>query len=111
MGSVSQGHGNHSESTLLAPQYSPHVDEILRQCHGVWISGNGDRTIGGTALSLLAVADPDHRARNLTDLGDLGTTLADDAADQLVRHCHLVRLIVRRWLLPIRVAGAQLAAC
>lgn len=86
--------------------YSPHADEILCQCHSVRIAGDGDRTICGTTLPLLAVADSDHGAGDLTDLGDLGATLADDAPDQLVRHGHLVRLIVRRWLLPVRVAGA-----
>lgn len=89
-----------------APRYSPHADEILCQCHSVRISGNGDRTIRGATLPLLAVADSDHGAGDLAYLRDLGAAFADDAADKLVRHCHLVRLIVRRWLLPVRVAGA-----
>lgn len=87
------------------PRYSPHADEILCQCHSVRISGDGDRTIRGATLPLLAVADSDHSAGDLTDLSDLGTTLADDTTDQLVWHGHLVRLIVPRWLLPVRVAG------
>lgn len=90
--------------------YSPHVDEILRQRYGVRISSYGDSAIRRSALPLLAIADTDHGAGDLTNLSDLGATLADYATDQLVWHGHLVRLIVRRRLLSVRVACTKLAA-
>lgn len=90
--------------------YSPHIDEILCQRNGVRIPGYGDRAVRCSALSLLTVADSDHGARYLTDLGDLGTALADDATDQLVWHGHLVCLIVRRRLLSVCIARTQLAS-
>lgn len=89
-----------------AARYSPHIDEILCQCHGVRIPGYGDRAVRRPALTLLAIADSNHGSGDLTDLGDLGTALADDATDQLIWHGHLVRLIVRRRLLSVRVARA-----
>lgn len=84
--------------------YSPHIDEILCQRHGVRVPGYGDRAVRCSALPLLAIADSDHGAGDLTDLGDLGTALPDDATDQLIWHGHLMRLIVRRRLLSVRVA-------
>lgn len=98
------------EDSVQAALYSPHVDEILCQRHGVRIAGYGDRAVCCSTLSLLAVTDSDHGAGDLTDLGDFSTALADDATDQLIWHGHLVRLIVRRRLLPIRIACSQLAA-
>lgn len=92
-----------------ATWYSPHIDEILCQSHSFRIAGYGDRAVRCSALPLLAVADSDHGSGDLTDLGDLGTALSDDATDQLIWHGHLVRLIVRRWLLSVRVARTQLA--
>lgn len=95
---------------VQASWYSPHVDEILCQRHGVRVPGYGDRAIRCSAFPLLAVADSDHGAGDLTDLGDLSTALADDATDQLIWHGHLMRLIVRRRLLSVRVARTQLAS-
>ena len=58
----------------------------------------------------------EHRERgkrkksHLPDLGDFGASLADDAADELVGHGHLVGLGLRACRRPV-VAGAQLTAC
>lgn len=89
---------------VQAAWYSPHIDEILCQRHGVRVPGYGDRAVRCSALPLLAIADSDHGAGDLTDLGDLGTAFPDDATDQLIWHGHLMRLIVRRRLLSVRVA-------
>lgn len=98
------------EMVVQAAWYSPHIDEILCQRYGVRVPGYGDRAVRCSALPLLAVADSDHGAGDLTDLGDLGTALPDDATDQLIWHGHLMRLIVRRRLLSVRVARTQLAS-
>lgn len=95
---------------VQATWYSPHIDEILCQRHGVRVPGYGDRAVRCSALPLLTVADSDHGAGDLTDLGDLGTALPDDATDQLIWHGHLMRLIVRRRLLSVGVARTQLAS-
>lgn len=95
---------------MQAPLYSPHVDEILCQRYSVRIPGDGDRAVRCSTLSLLAITDSDHSAGDLTDLCDFGATFTDDATNQLIWHGHLVRLIVRRWLLPIRIARTQLAS-
>lgn len=71
---------------------SPHVDEVLGERDRVRIAGYGDGPVGDAILAVVAVGDADHGAGYLTDLCDLGAALADDAADQLVRHGHLVRL-------------------
>lgn len=94
---------------IQASLYSPHVDEILCQRHSVRIPGYGDRAVCCSTLSLLAITDSDHGAGDLTDLCDFRTAFADDATDQLIWHGHLVRLIVRRRLLPIRIARTKLA--
>lgn len=99
-----------SKMVVQATWYSPHIDEILCQRNGVWVPSYGDRAVRCSALPLLTVADSDHGARDLTDLGDLGTALPDDATDQLIWHGHLMRLIVRRRLLSVRVARTQLAS-
>lgn len=95
---------------VQATYHSPHIDEILCQRHGVRVPGYGDRAVRCSALPLLAIADSDHGAGDLTDLSDLGTALPDDATDQLIWHGHLMRLIVCRWLLSVRVARTQLAS-
>lgn len=86
----------------------PHVDEILGEGNGVRVAGNGDGAVGGSALALLTITDADHGAGYLAYLRDLGTSLANDATDQLIGHCHLVRLVISCRLLPICVVGAQL---
>lgn len=92
-------------------RHSPHVDQILGERHCVRIAADGDRAIGVAALAFLAVRDANHGAANLANLGDLGATLADYAADQVVRHGHLLLLrIGLRLLAAILVAGAQLRA-
>lgn len=91
--------------------HSPHVDEILGERHGVRIAGDGDGAIRGGALALFAIANAYHGTGYLAYLGDLGAALADNAANQLVRHGHLVRLIVGgRLLSAVLVVGAQLTA-
>lgn len=95
---------------FFRPTILPHIDEILCESDGVRISGDRNRSIRGAALPLLAITDPYHCAGYLTNLGDLGATLSDYTADELVRHRHLVGLIVRSRLLPVRVARTELTA-
>lgn len=90
--------------------YLPHIDEILCQCHGVRIPSYSNRAIRCSAFPFLTVADSDHGARDLTDLGDLGTALSNDATDQLIWHSHFMCLIVRRRLLSVGVTRTQLAS-
>lgn len=75
--------------------YVPHVDQILGESDRVRVTGNRDGPVGDSALSVVAVRDSDHRARNLSDFGDFGAAFADDAADQFVGHGHLVSLLIR----------------
>lgn len=95
-------------SSIIVSRHSPHVDQILRQRDGVRIAADGDGAIGVAALAFLAVGDANHGAADLSDFGDFGATLADDAADQVVRHGHLLLLRIGLRLGAILVAGAQL---
>lgn len=60
---------------------SPHVDEVLGERDRVRIAGYSDGPVGDAVLTVVAVGDADHGAGYLTDLGDLGTALADNATD------------------------------
>lgn len=73
---------------------SPHVDQILGERHGIGIAADGDGPIGVAAFTLLAVRNSNHGTGYLTDLGDLGSALADYAADQVIWHGHFVLLRV-----------------
>jgi hypothetical protein len=73
-------------------QHSPHVDQILSECNGIGIAADGDCTIGVAAFALLAIRDPNHGTGYLTDLGNLGSALADYTADQIIWHSHFVLL-------------------
>lgn len=86
----------------------PHVDEVLGERDRVRVASDGYSTICGSTLALLAIADAYHGTRYLTYLCYFRATLSYYATDQFVRHRHLVSLIVGRWLLSIRVVGAQL---
>lgn len=88
----------------------PHIDEILSKSYGVGISSDGDGTIGRSTLAFFAVADSYHSSRYLANLSDFGTTFADYTTNQFVWYCHLVRLIICRWLLSVSIVGAQLTA-
>lgn len=72
--------------------HSPHVDQILSERDGIGISADGDRAVSVAAFALLAVWNSNHGTRNLTNLGDLGASFANDAADQVVWHSHFMLL-------------------
>jgi len=89
----------------------PHIDEVLRQSHCVRVASDGDSPVGCSSVSLLAVADANHRSAYLPDLSDLRASFADDAADEIVGHSHLVSLLVAVLLVAVWVVGPQLASC
>ena len=62
----------------------PDYKEDLSFAH---LSLRGGAVLAGGAL--LALADPDHGAADLADLGDLGAALPDDAPDHVVGDRHL----------------------
>lgn len=95
---------------MKAKHHLPHVDQILRQGHRIWISGDGDSSVGVSAVPFLAVGDADHGTGDLADFGNLGTALADDAPDQVVWHCHLVGLGLNLGLDVAVVVGPQLGS-
>lgn len=74
---------------------SPHVDQVLSERDGVGVAADCDRTIGVATLAFFAIRDANHGTGDLTDFGDFGSTLADDAADQVVWHSHFLLLRVR----------------
>lgn len=85
----------------------PHVDQILGQCDRVRIAGDGNRSVCVAAVALLAVGNAYHGAGNLANLCNLGATLTDNAAYQVVWHGHFVGLRLN-WSYVAVVVGSQL---
>jgi len=75
----------------------PHVDQVLGEGDRLGVARDADRPVQvGRRVPVLAVRDPDHCPRQLSDLGHFGSPLADDAADELVGDGHLVGLLAVR---------------
>lgn len=73
---------------------SPHVNQILSECHGIGSTGDRDGSVRGPALAIVAIRYADHRSGYLSDFRDFGAALADDATDQLVGHGHFRGLLI-----------------
>lgn len=73
---------------------SPHVDQILSQGNRICIAANRDCSISISTLALFTVRDAYHGTGNLTNFSYFRASLSNDAADQVIWHCHFMLLRV-----------------
>jgi hypothetical protein len=84
-----------NEEKIFRKTDSPHVDQILSQCNRIGIAANGDCSIGiAAAFTLFTIRDANHGARYLPNFSNFSATLPNNAADQVVWHCHFLLLRV-----------------